>query len=51
MCARCDAPNPRPLSEDDWLNLLSYYGKMQGYPFSTGLRAAVEARKQKVGAE
>lgn len=43
VCTACGAPNPRPLSDDEWAALISCR-EARGYPFMDDIENAIIAR-------
>jgi hypothetical protein len=43
VCIFCGSPNPRPLSEDEWLNLIDWANH---YNVGARVRAAIEERAE-----
>jgi hypothetical protein len=43
VCVRCGNPNPRPLSDDQWADLL-WYREVRGRPFRAEIEQAIQAR-------
>jgi hypothetical protein len=46
LCVRCAHPNPRPLSDAEWNELL-YHRKRRGRPFGSALEAAIAAENER----
>jgi hypothetical protein len=46
LCVRCAHPNPRPLSETEWDELL-HHRQRRGRPFGSQLEAAITAENER----
>jgi hypothetical protein len=47
VCVSCGAPNPRPLSEHDWAELMYYRDTVLGRPFrAPDLEEAIQAHRE-----
>lgn len=48
VCVSCGAPNPQPLTEDQWAELIQYRDLMPRPFYLQALETAVNARKAEV---